>query len=164
MFLLLQEFPEQFYIQFNMQFKIVKWQECAEKCASLWEEHWQEVGIDCENSLNVNFEQYEALCKAGMLQIVIATEKEKVIGYIWHIIMPSMHQKNKLCSFLDVWFVKKSKRRGGVAIKMFKFAEKNILARGINRMYVGHTVKLPLGRVFKALGYELTELTYSKMV
>jgi GNAT superfamily N-acetyltransferase len=132
---------------------------------ALWPAHWQEVAIDHETiKLAPDYKQYEAFADSGALHIVTAREAGKIVGYHISIVRPHLHYKNDLHGFTDVYYISPAFRQGWVGVKLFKYVEKTLKARGVKKIFSGTKLHLDMGPIFERMGWRETERLFSKVL
>lgn len=128
-------------------------------------EHWLEVSGDPTRPLAVRWDQFYALDDAGVLMTLTArTDEGQVVGYVIHIIFPSLHYSYLLCATDDAHFLKREHRRGLTGVRMLQAAERELKARGVG-MVTYHTktkVGVDKHKVFERMGYHAHETNMMK--
>lgn len=148
-----------------MKFQVEKWSDCKAEMALLWPLHWEEVANDKDKiKLDVWYEAYDEMEKSGQLHIVTARDEEKIVGYHWSVVRPHLHYKSSLTAYTDIYFLHPSYRRGMNGIKLFKFVEKSLKERGVEKMYTASKIKLDKSSIFEFLGWHEAETVYTKYI
>ncbi len=125
--------------------------------------HWAEIA-DQRIPLDVWYDCYDAMAKVGQLHIVTVRDSGLIVGYHWSIVRPHLHYKQSLTAYTDIYYLFPKYRKGMNGIKLFKFAEKTLKERGVQRMYTASKVKLDMSVVFERLGWSKTEVVYTKLL
>lgn len=146
-------------------YQVEKWQDVVDEMKHLWPEHWAEVAMD-HNSIILapDYGLYEYYQNSGSLHIVTVREDGAIVGYHISVVRPHLHYVNDLHGFTDVYFVHPSKRKGWVGIKLLKFSEKTLKARGVKKIITATKLHLDMGKIFAHLGYRETERVYTKVL
>jgi len=141
------------------------WFSVKDEMSALWPTHWEEVATNRDKiKLNLDFDSYAQYARSGALHIVIARDQGKIIGYHASIIRPHLHYLNSLSAFTDVYYIDKEYRKGYVGIKLFRFVEESLRARGVQKMFTGTKLSLDMGKLFEFLGWTETERLYTKYI
>jgi len=139
--------------------------------AQLFHKHYLEASANLNEPLNVNWDMFRKLEKAGLEVCVTARHTGRLIGYAVYILIPHMHYKHLSIADSDVFFIDPRYRRGWVGIRLFQAAEGGLAVRGVKG--VGQRVKLhvepgrggrDLGVMFRYLGYKAVETNYRKRI
>ncbi len=148
-----------------MKFQVEAWSACKAEMAALWPIHWEEVANDKDKiKLDVWFEAYDEMEKSGQLHIVTARIDGKIFGYHWSVVRPHLHYKSSLTAYTDIYFLHPDFRKGMNGIKLFKFVEKSLKERGVEKMYTASKVKLDKSPIFEFLGWDEAETVYTKYI
>jgi GNAT superfamily N-acetyltransferase len=146
-------------------YAVEPWSQYKREACSIWPKHWEEIAVDRDAiKLNVDYAQYDALDSQGALHIVVARSAGRMVGYWLGIIRPHLHYKTSLSAFTDIYYVDPDFRKGRVGIELFKFAEKTLKARGVQKIFTGTKVHLDMSKVFEHLGYRKTEVLFTKVI
>lgn len=125
--------------------------------------HWQELALNQDKvPLDPQYEVYLERERRGELLFVTVRESGVMVGYFLGFIAPGLHYKTCLTCTMDIFFIHPEARgqRGG--IKLFRFVEKELRRRGVNRWFVGSKLHKDASRMFEALGFDPVETYYSK--
>lgn len=125
-------------------------------------EHYEEIAADKDRMpMRPDIKRFEALEAEGQLQVLVAREAGKMVGYAVFIVSPHPHYADVLCGFEDAYFLTKSLRKGWAGIKLLRESIRLLKARGVKRVFV-HTKKHKnLGAVLKHLGLSHSDEIYS---
>lgn len=148
-----------------MKFQVEPFHRVRADIERLMHEHWLEVSGDPTRPLDVRWEQFYMLDDMQALSTLTArTDEGIVVGYVIHIIFPSLHYGYLLCATDDAHFLQKSHRRGLAGIRMLQAAERELKSRGVG-MVTYHTktkAGVDKSRVFERLGYHAYETNMMK--
>lgn len=146
-------------------YQVEAWSDIVDEMKHLWQSHWEEVAMDHETiKLAPDYGLYEYYESTGALHIVTVREKGSIVGYHISIVRPHLHYANDLHGFTDVYYVHPSKRNGWTGIKLFKFSDKTLKARGVKKVITATKLHLDMGLIFDRLGYRETERVYTKVL
>jgi GNAT superfamily N-acetyltransferase len=125
--------------------------------------HYEELALDKDKvPLSPQYHIYEAREALGELIFVTAREKGELIGYFIGFIAPGLHYSTCLTCIMDIFYIHPEHRGSDFGFKLFDFVEKELLRRGVDRWFVGSKCHLDASWLFERLGFERTEVTYSK--
>lgn len=146
--------------------RVETWNELYPDCLPLFEEHKTEIGESSERMpLNLDIDKITALDNSGRLLIVAARdENKKLLGYLGFFIDTSLECKDLLVGVQTLWFVTKPARQGGVGIKMYLEAIKQMKDLGVKNIYPHRWLTVDssdLDRFFLKLGAMPIEYEYS---
>jgi hypothetical protein len=103
--------------------------------------------------------------KAGLLLIVAArNDVGRMIGYCTFILSNDIMSKDILCGTQGPFFVTKSKRLGGLGVRLYDYMIEKMKERGIKNIYPHHYLhgdSVKLSRYFVKLGAVKTQLMYT---
>ncbi len=127
--------------------------------------HYEELALDKDKvPLSPQYDVYEARENAGELIYITARKKGELIGYFIGFITPGLHYSTCLTCIMDIFYIHPEYRGLDFGFKLFNFVEKELLRRGVDRWFVGSKVHLDASWLFERLGFERTEITYSKYI
>lgn len=155
-----------------ISFHVEPWQDFKREALHLWGEHWKEIALDKDViKLDVDYEQYERLDLDGALHVVVARAAGAIVGYHLSILRPHLHYRTSFTAFTDVYYVAPKYRKGMTGVKLFKFVEQTLRARGVQKMYSAtklHTSDdgrdLNVGKLFERMGWKEIERVYAKVL
>lgn len=131
----------------------------------LWPAHWEEIAINRDSiKLAVDHDSYAALEREGALHVVTAREAGRIVGYHISIVKTHLHYKNDLHGFTDVYYIEPAHRQGWVGVKLFKYVEKTLKARGVKKLFTGTKLHLDMSRLFERMGWQETERLFTKVL
>jgi len=140
--------------------------DCLNEIKPYLQDHFEEVATRKEQlgAPDMDTEAYYAMESAGQLHIVTARDCGMVIGYHVSFVRPHLHYKHILTAITDVYYVAPEYRKGYLAIKLFREAERTLKARGVKRTFSGTKKHKDMGKIFDFLGWEEVERLYSKWI
>lgn len=141
------------------------WATYFRDCQTLWVEHYEEVAVAKDRmAMKPNVPVYEALERAGELDILVARSEGRMVGYILSVIRPHLHYADVLCGFEDAYFLSRPHRKGLAGVRLFQAWEKRMRARGCQKWFLMTKPFLDMGPILKRLGYGLSDYVYAKSV
>ena len=146
----------------TIQYKIMIYVECFEQVNKMLTEHHREASNYQDVTLNPDFEMYKEANKKGLLRIYCCLDDDIIVGYLTYLIFSHIHYKHKLVANQDIYYLDGKYRKGFIAVKLFKFAEKHLKTIGVNYVQYSTNVKQDKSRLFEFLGCELREKTFHK--
>jgi len=131
--------------------------------------HWQEVALHKDQiRLRPNYDEYRRLEELGILHIITARERDKLAGYIFHMVHPHLHYVGSLTAFTDLLYLRKEYTRGMTAASRYRdlirASEKMLRDLGVQRVYLMTKTHLDLTALFENMGFKLIEKNFSKLL
>jgi hypothetical protein len=146
-------------------YQVEKFEDIYLDIQQIFDDHWEEVALDKESiKLNPDYDKYILLSKTGILHMVTAREYGKIIGYHISVIYPHIHYKDSLTCFTDIFFVVKEKRKGFTGIKLLKFMEESVKAKGVQKIYMGTKLHIDISLLLERLNYKQIEKIFTKVI
>lgn len=131
----------------------------------LFQYHWEKLALDKDKvPLDPQYEVYRQREARGEILYVTLRDAGKLVGYWIAFITPGLHYQTCLTAQLDIWNLVSGYETGQAAMILMRAVEREYRRRGINRSFVGEKLHRPMGRLFKAFGYEPVETHYSKWI
>lgn len=146
----------------TIQYKTMKYDECFEQVNEMLSAHHNEASNYQDLVLNPDFEMYKQANKKGLFRIYCCLDDNQIVGYLTYLIFTHIHYKHKLIANQDIYYLKPDYRKGFIAVKLFKFAEKHLKSLGISYVQYSTNTKQDRSKLFEFLGCELTEKTFYK--
>lgn len=139
--------------------------EQLEEFKPLFPLHWEELALNKDVvPLDPMYEIYIEREKRGELLFVTLRELGVPVGYFIGFIAPGLHYRTCLTCTMDIFFVHPDKRNGTGGLKLFRFVEKELKRRGVQRWFVGSKCHADASRLFEALKFSKVEVYYSKWI
>ncbi|HEY8027689.1 MAG TPA: hypothetical protein VIF60_24325 [Burkholderiaceae bacterium] len=127
--------------------------------------HYRELALNQDKvPLSPQFELYIARERAGELLFVTLREAGAMVGYFIGFIAPGLHYRDCLTCNMDIFYVRQDKRTGSAGVRLFRFVEKELRRRGVQRWYMGSKIHADASALFKRIGAEPVETYYSKWI
>ncbi|HEY2417117.1 MAG TPA: GNAT family N-acetyltransferase, partial [Steroidobacteraceae bacterium] len=141
------------------------WATYYRDCEPLWPEHYTEIAVDKDRMpMRPDVATYQALDAAGRLQIVVARDDGRMVGYVLSVIRPHLHYADVLCGYEDAYFLTQSRRRGMVGVKLLREAVRYMQSVGVQKAFFMTKVSLNMGPIFERMGFTMTDVVYSKWI
>lgn len=159
----------------------------VESFSDIWEEiqeilniHFEEIEYaNLIGNMNIKQDWYELLCSNDSLLIATARHNNKlnveaynpngeghqnnnIIAYASYIIFPSMHNQEKIMAENDAYFLLPEYRKGFEGYNFLKFAEKELMKKGVNIVTQKVKVNNDCSSIFKRMKYTCNEHLYVK--
>ena len=127
--------------------------------------HYEELALNKDKvPLDPIYEIY--IDKERRAELIFSTIREngELIGYFIGFINPGLHYKTCLTCIMDIFFIRSDRRNGILGVKLFRFVEKELKRRGVQRWFMGSKVHADASALFKRLGASPVETYYSKWI
>ena len=125
--------------------------------------HYEELALNKDKvPLSPQYNIYLDREEAGELVFVTARKQGDLIGYFIGFIAPGLHYSTCLTCNMDIFYIHPDHRGSNAGFDLFKFTEKELRRRGVDRWFVGSKVHLDASWLFERLGFERVEIFYSK--
>lgn len=128
----------------------------------LWA-HWREVALNKDIiPLDPDWDAYERLEDDGKLRIFTARDGIKLVGYFVVIVSSHLHYKSTLFAENDLIYLDPDYRKGHVAARLIRFAEKCLREDGVTVLMINTKDHRPFDPLLVRSGYGLVERVYGK--
>lgn len=142
---------------------VESFEERLEELKALLPIHYKELALNQDKvPLDPNYPLYIERERAGGLLFVTVRDAGELIGYFIGFIGPGLHYQTCLTCNMDIFFIRPDKRVGMTGIKLFRFVEKELKRRGVDRWFVGSKCHADASALFERLEFERVEVFYSK--
>lgn len=130
----------------------------------LLEEHYGEISTHKDHGVELDplVEIYRARELDGSLMMAIGREAGQIVAYFVCFIAPALHYRSCLTCSPDIFYVDPARRTEIAGIRMFRFVEKELKRRGVQRWAVGSKIKHDASALFRFLGFEPVETMHEK--
>lgn len=126
-------------------------------------EHYKELALNQDKvPLDPQYEVYMEREKQGGLLFVTLREAGELVGYFIGFIAPGLHYRTCLTCTMDIFYVRQDKRRGSAGVRLFRFVERELRRRGVQRWFMGSKVHADASALFKRIGASPVETYFSK--
>jgi len=113
--------------------------------------------------LDPDYSHYLKAANTGKMAIFTVRDKGELVGYACYWILRHPHYDVTVAD-QDILFLREDLRHGRTGLKLIKFSEKILEAGGVDVITQRTKKHKDLGKLFKYLGYELTEEVYTKEI
>lgn len=142
---------------------VESFEERLDELKVLLPDHYRELALNQDEvPLDPQYEIYIENEHKGGLLFVVLRDAGEMVGYYIGFIAPGLHYKTCLTCITDIFYVRPDKRNGTAGIKLFRFVEKELKRRGVNRWFTGSKVAHDASALFDYLKFERVEIFYSK--
>lgn len=115
--------------------------------------------IDAYGDADPTIDRYRFLEKLGLVRLMVSEIGGRLEGFALGIVSPEMHH-NKTVLFLDCFFVRKSARKGGDALRLFDAMRQASHRDGMIGMVCGAPIGSRAERLFRALKLRSTQVLF----
>ena len=136
-----------------------------DRCGNLRDMHWRELGqFKDELSMAINWQRYDAIEASGSLLVLIvwAGRGREPIGYSVTFLWEHMRYGDLTMAQNDMVFVHPEWRRFGIGKQLLLRTASESRDAGARRMFWNGKPGTALPIVLSKMGYEETEVVYSK--
>jgi GNAT superfamily N-acetyltransferase len=98
--------------------------------------HWLESAADYHVPLDMHWEYYAAIEKAGCEVCVTAREWGALVGYAVCIMQPSLHHRGRLLAQTDLYYLVPAFRRGLTGFRLLRAAEDACVREGADELFL----------------------------
>ena len=125
--------------------------------------HYEELALNQDKvPLAPQYHVYIERERAGGLVFVTLRDAGALVGYFIGFIAPGLHYETCLTCTMDIFYVRKDKRRGTAGVRMFRFVEAELRRRGVQRWFMGSKIHADASALFKRIGAAPVETYFSK--
>ena len=125
--------------------------------------HYEELALNKDKvPLDPQYNIYIDRENSGELLFVTIREDGSAVGYFIGFISPALHYKTCLTCIMDIFYVHPEHRGSGGGAMLFKFVEKELRRRKVDRFFVGSKLHKDSSWLFEKLGFQQVEVYYSK--
>lgn len=129
----------------------------------LWDAHHTEIpqlGIGFDPDLR----SYNLMAKTGAIRIFTARLAEMLVGYQVYFVGYHPHRRGSFEATQDVLYLDPEVRQGLAGYKFVKWCDKQLEKEGVKVIHHPIDARHDFGPVLERMGFELTDLTYSRRV
>lgn len=139
-----------------------RWATYRAECDELWREHYDELALRKSHmQMKPDEEAYRALDQLGILDIVVARDGPRMVGYVISVVRRHMHYADVLVGYEDAYFLAKSHRHGLTGLRLLQAWVAAMRARKVALLFAMTKPWLDMSPLFKRLGFTLSDLMYS---
>lgn len=141
-----------------------KFKDIIDEIKPILEIHWNELANNKDiRPLNVDYNSYIKLNRAGIWKVFTVRNGGVLIGYTSFVITPNLHYKDWKYATNDVYYLHQDYRGHGVGYQMFKKSEEWLKNQGVKSVVVQEKIDHPHFDLFDKLGYTMIERNYEKV-
>ncbi len=108
--------------------------------------HWEEVALNKDQvPLAIDWTQYYALERAGILKSVVMRQGGRLIGYDAFFVQPTLHYRTSLWALNDILYLVPEHRRGRAGVLLIDAAEHLLRDLGVQKVLYHTKLHLDLG-------------------
>lgn len=142
---------------------IESFEERLHELKSLLPAHYEELALNQDKvPLSPQYPIYIARERAGELLFVTLRDMGELVGYFIGFVAPGLHYSTCLTCTMDIFYVRKDLRTGRAGVNLFKFVERELRRRGVQRWFAGSKVHADASALFKYLKFERCEIYFTK--
>lgn len=145
-------------------FQVEDYAAVIEEIKPYLQQHSDELGAHNGAAIDPDFEEYARLAADDMLHIVTARREGELIGYHVSFVTMHYHHKNSITAYSDLYYLRKDCRRGWLGIRLLKFVDKTLAARGVTRVFTSTSTAEDNSTILRRLGYTETQRTFMKVI
>ena len=128
----------------------------------LFKEHYEELAERTDViELDPDFERYQTLENAKILEIHTARDNGKLVGYSLWVVINHLHYKKSVTASSDILYIHPEYRKGMFGYKFLKWTTEEIKKRSPQRITFHMKPFLDYGHLVERLGGRYFEKTYS---
>lgn len=125
--------------------------------------HYEELALNQDKvPLAPQYGIYIARERAGELLFVTLRDAGELVGYFIGFIAPGLHYGTCLTCTMDIFYVRKDKRKGSAGVRLFRFVEAELRRRRVQRWFMGSKIHADASALFQRIGAAPVETYYSK--
>lgn len=125
--------------------------------------HYEELALDQEHvPLSPQYDVYIERERRGELLFVTLRDAGELVGYFIGFVAPGLHYSTCLTCTMDIFYVRKDRRSGTAGVRLFRFVERELRRRGVQRWFMGSKVHADASALFERIGARKVEVYYSK--
>ena len=128
-------------------------------------QHWEKLALDKDRvPLDPIWNDYFRREEMGELSFIVLRDSGRMVGYWITFVAPGLHYRTCLTAIMDIWNVLPEYESAGPILRLSRAMLKELERRGVDRSIVGEKLHKPCGKLYRAMGYEPIERTYSRML
>jgi Acetyltransferase (GNAT) family len=138
---------------------------CIPELKEIIGQHYEKLALNKDKvPLAPQWEIYIEREQMGEVSFTVLRDRGKMVGYAIFFISPGLHYKTCLTAIMDIWNVLPEYEGPKALLTLWNAVEKELKRRGVNRAFVGEKLHKPCGKLYKWMGYEPVEQTYTKWI
>lgn len=146
-----------------VSFAVENWAALWSDGQALFPKHWRELATD-QNRIELALDEdtYTKLDAIGNLHVLTVRSDGKLVGYYLAFLMVHPHYKTAgLMAMTDIYYLL-PEFRGVAGVQLFIEVARTLKERGVKKAYLSCKLHQDHSRLFNALGWESTDVTFTK--
>lgn len=136
-----------------------------EELKPLFPLHWEELALNKDKvPLDPQYDIYLQRDARGEVTFVTLRDAGELVGYFVGFVAPGLHYRTCLTCIMDIMYLRKDKRGGRGGLILLNAVKAELKRRGVQRWFVGTKAHMDIGPLFKRMGFEHVETTYSAWI
>lgn len=146
--------------------QIEDYEACLEEMQAIYPDHYEALALNKDKvPLDPDYDIYLAMNEVGkILCATLRDDKREMMGYFIGLVNPGLHYKTCLTLTMDIFWVCPAARGQWVGVKLFRCVEEEAKRLGVQRVFYGSKVHQDASMLFKRLGCEEVETSYTKWI
>ena len=132
--------------------------DCFDACLALAREHHIELE---DEMFDPDVSMYRRMEAVGALQLMVARQDDKPVGYCVVFVGPSHHHRGRVVGQGDIYYLAPSNRRGWVGVQLIRHSIEALKARGVQHFRFMTSHEFDTGPILRYLGFRPTGTIYS---
>lgn len=145
-------------------FQVEQYEDVVGEVMPYLQQHADELGAYKGVTIDPDYEEYARMAAEDMLHIVTVRRDGELIGYHVSFVTMHYHHKDSLTAYTDLYYLRKDCRKGWLGVRMLKFVDKTLAARGVVRVFTSTTTAEDNSSLLIRLGYTETQRTFTKLL
>jgi hypothetical protein len=146
-----------------IQYAEERFSDVKDEIAQLIHEHWLYVSGGEGPELDIDWPLFQRYEESDALHTLTVRSDNQLVGYIIFVLWKAPHYQ-VLLAHDDAFFLKEEFRKGTTGIKMFVEAEKMLKKYDVYCVIYHEKTRVPMGKIFKYLGYQAREVLWMKEI
>jgi GNAT superfamily N-acetyltransferase len=127
--------------------------------------HYEEIANNHDRiPLDPDYDSYLRIDQEGKLHFYTVRCDGDLVGYHIAFVTGHLHYKSTLHAMTDIYFIHKDYRYNGVGFRFMQAMEADLKQLGVVKIITGTKTKANHSKMFEALGYNNTELQFTKLL
>lgn len=147
----------------NVSIQCERLEDILEEMQEVFPIHWEELALNKDKvPLDPQYDIYLAREQQDELLLVTVRKQQSLLGYFVGFIAPGLHYKTCLTCTMDIFYIRPDYRGSSLGLKLFRYVERELRARGVQRWFMGSKLHKDASFLFEAIGAEPVETYHSK--
>lgn len=147
-----------------IRFAVEPLPDALDEMIPLVQQDYDEMEPNSPIKLSPNYEIYQKLHELDLVFLATARDDDQLVGYFLASVTAHLHHKDDLFCLSDIIWLSPKYRNKSVGLNLFKFVEQQMIERGVEMIVVDTKTRFPLGRLMNKLGYESSEIRFTKYI